>query len=189
MTVNPYYTMYLMKMVGVYMEYIRVGKIVNTHGIKGDVKVLPLTDNINRFEKLNSVYLEDDKSCIQIERVWYSKGFVMLKLRGYDNINDVLKFKDKYIVIKEKNAIKLPEDSYFIHQIIGIRVFCSDGKELGEIVDVLQPGSNDVYVIRGMDIVNNTEREYLIPAIKDVIKYINIEDKKMIIEPIEGLIE
>lgn len=171
------------------MEYIRVGKIVNTHGIKGDVKVLPLTDDIKRFEKLKSVYIEDDKSCIQIERVWYSKGFVMLKFRGYNNINDVLKYKDKYIVIHEKDAIKLPEDSYFIHQIIGITVFCTDGRELGEIVEVLQPGSNDVYVIKGMDINNSTEKEYLIPAIKDVVKYINIEDKKMIIEPIEGLIE
>ncbi|WIV10839.1 ribosome maturation factor RimM [Proteiniborus sp. MB09-C3] len=171
------------------MEYIRVGKIVNTHGIKGDVKVLPLTDNINRFEKLESVYIEDDKSRIKIEKVWYSKGFVMLKFRGHDDINDVLKYKDKYIVIEEKDAIELPEDSYFIYQIVGIKVFCSDGRELGEIVDILQPGSNDVYVVKGKDIISNVEKEYLIPAIKDVVKYINIEDKKMIIEPIEGLIE
>ena len=171
------------------MEYIRVGKIVNTHGIKGDVKVLPLTDDIKRFEKLESIYIEDDKSCIQIERVWYSKGFVMLKFKGLDNINDVIKFKNKYIVIEEKDAIKLPEDSYFIHQIIGLNVLCTDGKELGIIVDILQPGSNDVYVVKSMDTINNSEKEYLIPAIKDVVKSINLEDKIMIIEPIEGLIE
>lgn len=171
------------------MEYIRVGKIINTHGIRGDVKVLPLTDNIKRFEKLKSVFIEDGKDCLIIEKVWYSKGFVMLKFKGYDNINDVLKYKDKYIVIEEKDAVKLPEDSYFIYQIIGLDVYCSDGRKIGKIVEVLQPGSNDVYVVEEIDIVNNVKKEHLIPAIKDVVKHIDIENKKMIIEPIEGLIE
>ncbi len=171
------------------MKYIRVGKIVNTHGIKGDVKVLPLTDDINRFEKLHSIYIEDDKSPIEIEKVWYSKGFVMLKFKGYNNINDVLKYKDRYIVIDEKDVLELSEDSYFIFQIIGLKVFCTDGNELGEIMDVLQPGGNDVYVVKGKDLIKGIEKEYLIPAIKNVIKLIDIENRKMIIEPIEGLIE
>lgn len=171
------------------MKYIRIGKIVNTHGIKGDVKVLPLTDDINRFEKLHSVYLEDDKRSIEIEKVWYRKGFVMLKFKGHNDINNVLKYKDRYIVINEKDAVELSEDSYFIYQIIGIKVFCSDGKELGEIIDVLQPGGNDVYVVQGKDIVTGIEKEYLIPAIKDIVKLVDIENKKMVIEPIKGLIE
>ncbi len=171
------------------MKYIRVGKIVNTHGIKGDVKILPLTDDINRFEKLHSIYIEDDKNPMKIEKVWYSKGFVMLKFKGYDSINDVIKYKDKYIVIDEKDALELPEDSYFIFEIIGLKVFCSDGNELGEIIDVLQPGGNDVYVVKRKDLEKGIEKEYLIPAIKNVIKLIDIENRKMIIEPIEGLIE
>lgn len=171
------------------MEYIRVGKIINTHGLKGDVKVLPLTDSIDRFEKLHSVYIEDDKTLIEIERVWYRKGFVMLKFKRHDDVNDVLNYKDKYILINEKDAIELPENSYFIYQIIGINVFCTDGRELGKIIEVLQPGGNDVYVVQGKDITKNIDKEYLIPAIKEVIKLIDVENKKMIIEPIEGLIE
>lgn len=171
------------------MRYIRVGKIVNTHGLKGEVKVLPLTDNIDRFEKLESVFIENENSPTQIERVWYKKGFVMLKFKPYDDINDVIKLKDKYIVIDERDAIKLPEDSYFIYQIIGINVYCSDGRELGEIVDVLQPGGNDVYVVHNKVSSKDSKKEYLIPAIKEVVKFIDIENKKMIIEPIEGLIE
>lgn len=171
------------------MEYIRIGKIVNTHGIKGDVKVLPLTDNIKRFEKLDSVYIEEDKSVLNIEKVWYNKGFVMLKFKGFNDINNVLKFKNKYIVIKEKDRISLPKDSYFIYQIIGLKVYCTDGTEIGEITEVLQPGGNDVYVVKSTEVENNKEKEYLIPAIKDVIKQIDIENKTMIIEPLEGLIE
>lgn len=173
------------------MKYIRVGKIINTHGLKGDVKVLPLTDSIERFEKLHSVYIESEyeKCPIKIEKIWYRKGYVMLKFENHDDINDVLKYKDKYITINEKDAIELPEDSYFIYQIIGVKVFCSDGRELGEIIDVLQPGGNDVYVVQGKALNRNIEKEYLIPAIKEVVKYIDIENKKMIIEPIEGLIE
>ncbi|SDZ02361.1 16S rRNA processing protein RimM [Proteiniborus ethanoligenes] len=171
------------------MKHIRIGKIVNTHGINGDVKVLPLTDDSKRFEKLDSIFIEDNKVSVQIERVWYSKGFVMLKFKGYDNINDVLKYKDKYIVIDEKNAVELPEDSYFIFQIIGIKVYCSDGRELGEIIEVLQPGGNDVYVVQDIDKKTGDKKEYLIPAIKDVVKKIDIDNKEMIIEPIKGLIE
>lgn len=171
------------------MKYIRVGKIINTHGLKGDVKVLPLTDSIDRFENLHSVYIENDEIPIEIERVWYRKGFVMLKFKRHDDINDALKYKDKYIVINEKDAIELPENSYFIYQIIGISVFCTDGRELGKIIDVLQPGGNDVYVVQGKDINNNIDKEYLIPAINEVIKLVDVENKKMIIEPIEGLIE
>lgn len=171
------------------MNYIRIGKIVNTHGINGDVKVLPLTDDIKRFENLDSVLLENDNRAIEIEKVWYRKGFVMLKFINHDNINDVLKYKDKYIVISEKDAIKLPKDSYFIFEIIGIKVYCVDGKELGEIVEVLQPGGNDVYVVQSVDDKTGLKKEYLIPAIKNVVKEINIDKKVMIIEPIKGLIE
>ncbi|WP_069649678.1 ribosome maturation factor RimM [Caloranaerobacter ferrireducens] len=163
------------------IDFIKVGKIVNTHGIKGELKILPLTDDMTRFEELEYVYVEKQK--IEIEDVWYKKNFVMLKFKGFDNINDVLCFKGKYVYVDKENAIELPEDTYFIFQIIGLNVYLKNGKFLGEIKDVIQTGSNDVYVVK------NDNREYLIPAIKEVIKEINLDDKKVIIDPLEGMIE
>lgn len=163
------------------IDFIKVGKIVNTHGIKGELKILPLTDDMTRFEDLEYVYVEKQK--IEIEDVWYKKNFVMLKFKGFDNINDVLCFKGKYVYVDKENAIELPEDTYFIFQIIGLNVYLKNGKFLGEIKDVIQTGSNDVYVVK------NDNREYLIPAIKEVIKEINLDDKKVIINPLEGMIE
>ncbi|WP_427338594.1 ribosome maturation factor RimM [Caloranaerobacter sp. DY30410] len=163
------------------IDFIKVGKIINTHGIKGELKIFPLTDDMTRFEELEYVYIEKRK--IEIEDVWYKKNFVMLKFKGFDNINDVLCFKGKYVYIDKENAIELPEDTYFIFQIIGLNVYLKDGKFLGKIKDIIQTGSNDVYVVR------DNSREYLIPAIKEVIKEINLDDKKMIIDPLEGMIE
>lgn len=163
------------------IDFIKVGKIVNTHGIKGELKVLPLTDDMTRFEELEYVYVENQK--IEIEDVWYKKNFVMLKFKGFDNINDVLCFKDKYVYIDKENAIELPEDTYFIFQIIGLNVYLMSGELLGKITDVIQTGSNDVYVVK------DDNKEYLIPAIKEVIKEINLDDKKVIIDPLEGMIE
>jgi len=163
-------------------KYIRIGKIVNTHGIRGDIKVLPLTDDPSRFEELKVIYIDNENTEVEIQKVWYSKGFVMLKLKEFNNINDVIKFKNSYILIDEKNAVKLPNDTFFISQVIGLSVFCTDGNKLGEVIDVLQPGGNDVYVIKG------DNKEYLIPAVKEFIKSVEIENKKMIIDPIEGMI-
>lgn len=164
-------------------EYIQVGKIINTHGIKGEVKVLPLTDDMKRFEELSTVYIEDAEKEFKIENVWYKKNFVILKFKNFDNINDVLNLKNKFILIHEDDAIQLEEDTYFIFQLIGIKVYTVEGIKLGEVTDVLQPGANDVYVVK------EGRKEYLIPAIKNVIKEVDIENKKMIIDPIEGLIE
>ncbi|KNF08786.1 ribosome maturation factor RimM [Gottschalkia purinilytica] len=163
-------------------NYIQVGKIVNTHGVKGDIKILPLTDDMTRFEKLKSVFVGEEKLEIEISKVWYNKGFVMLRFKGYDDINKVIKFKDLLLYIDKKDAVDLPKDSYFIYEIIGIKVYTSEGEYLGEIKDVLQPGANDVYVVK------EGSNEYLIPAIKDVVKSIDIDEKKMIIELLEGLI-
>ncbi|KGG80776.1 ribosome maturation factor RimM [Caloranaerobacter azorensis] len=163
------------------IDFIKVGKIVNTHGIKGEMKVLPLTDDMTRFDELEYVYIENQK--VEIEDVWYKKNFVMLKFKDFDNINDVLCFKGKYIYIDRENAIELPEDTYFIFQIIGLNVYLKDGRFIGEIKDIIQTGSNDVYVVR------DGNKEYLIPAIKEVVKEINLDDNKVIIDPLEGMIE
>lgn len=165
------------------VDYIQVGKIVNTHGIKGDVKVLPLTDDAKRFEDLKKVYLGDEKLRLEIEHIGYIKGNVLIRFKGYDNINDVEKFRDKIVWVDEEDKIKLPKDSYFLHDIIGLDVYLADGTLIGAVKDILQPGANDVYVVKGKD------KEYLIPAIRDVVKEVDIEERKIVIEPLEGLLE
>ncbi len=163
-------------------NYIQIGKIVNTHGIKGDLKVIPLTNDKARYEVLHDVFIEGENEKFIIEKVWYKKDSVMVKLKGYDNINDVIKFKDRFLLIEEKDAIDLPADTFFIFQIIGLKVYTVDNKAIGEVVDVLQPGANDVYVI------SNNGKELLIPAIKEVVKKVDLEENKLIIDPIEGMI-
>lgn len=162
-------------------EYVQVGKIINTHGLNGFLKVIPLTDDPKRYDKLDTVYVEDEK--LKIENVWYNKGFVMIKFLGYDNINDVIKYKNKHIQIDTRDSVKLPENSYFIYQIIGLNVYDKECNLVGEIVDVLQPGGNDVYVVR-----NTVGKEHYIPAVKEFIEEINLDDNTMIINPIEGMI-
>lgn len=165
------------------MEYIQVGKIVNTHGINGDVKVVPFTDDIKRFEKLKIIFIGDEKLQMEISKVGYVKGNVLLRFKDHENINYVEKFKNQFIYIDEKDKVKLPKDSYFIHDIIGLDMYLIDGAKIGKVKDVLQPGANDVYVVKGEG------KEYLIPAIRDVIKEVDLDEGKIIIEPLEGLLE
>ena len=165
------------------MEYIQVGKIVNTHGIRGDVKVLPLTDDVKRFEDLKHVFVGENKLKLDIVKVGYVKGNVLLKFRQYDNINDVEKFKNSMVFIDEKDKIELPEYSYFLNDILGLEVYLEDETHIGTIKDILQPGANDVYVVK------KGSNEYLIPAIKSVVKKVDIAENKMIIDPLEGMLE
>lgn len=163
--------------------YIYIGKIVNTHGIRGDVKVYPYTSDVKRFEKLKEICIEGEDNPVEIERVWYSKNMVMLKLKGYNNINEVLKFKEKAIMIPESDAVELKEDEYFLYQLKGIEVFDTDGNYIGVVKEVLQPGANDVYVVK------NGRKEYLIPGAKEIVPVIDVKNKKMIVKVIEGLLE
>lgn len=164
-------------------EYVNIGKIANTHGIKGELKIIPLTDDKTRYEDLEYVFIEDETDKFYIEKIWYNKNLVMIKFKNFDNINDVLKFKNKFINVHKENLVKLPEDTYFIFDLIGIDVYTSDNTKIGSIKDVLQTGANDVYII------NNGKKEILIPAVKEIVKEVNLNEKTMIIEPIEGLIE
>lgn len=163
-------------------EFINIGIITNTHGIKGELKIKPLTDNKERYKYLEYFYIENNNEKIFIEKVWFKKDLVVVKLKDYNNINDVLHFKSKYVSITSDMLVKLPDDSYFIFDLIDITVYTKNGKELGKIKEVLQPGGNDVYVIK------DNKREILIPAVKEIIIEVNIPDKKMIIDPIEGMV-
>ncbi len=164
-------------------DYIKVGKIVNTHGVKGYIKCIPLTDDLERFEELEYVYTEKDNIKRTIDDVWYQKGLVCLKLKDIDDMDKAESFKDTYISIVEDQLRVLPANSYYLFDLEGMDVYSNNGDYIGKISEIYQTGANDVYEVK------NNKNSYLIPAIKDVVKSVNVQDKKMIINVIEGLLE
>lgn len=165
------------------LEYFKIGQIVKVQGLKGDMRVYPLTDYKERFEEIDWVYISDDtKTKYEIEKVRYKGNVVILKIKGIDTINDAEKLIKKYLKIPRENARELEDDEYFISDLIGIKAYTVDGEYVGVLNDVLQTGANDVYLIK-----NDENKEILIPAIKKFVPELSIEDKKMIIDPIEGM--
>lgn len=164
-------------------EYFIIGQVLTTQGNKGEVRVLPLTDFPERYLELKTILLDLKEGLVEVglERVSYHKQFVILKLAGYDSMDEAEKLRNIYIKIKPEEGVDLPEGHYFIRDIIGLEVFTLEGELLGQIEDVLQLSSNDIYVVK------KGKKEILIPAIKDVVKEINIEKRKMLIDPLEGL--
>lgn len=164
---------------------IEIGQIVNTYGIKGFVKVVPFTDNINRFEDLENIYVETKKGLetFQMEEVKYSKNMVLLKLKGIDDINIAENYRNCYLKIDRKDAVTLPEDTYFIIDLIDMEVITEEGETLGNIIDVYPTGSNDIYVVK-----NEQGKQILLPAISEVVKTVDIPNKKMIVHLMNGLI-
>lgn len=170
---------------GEILDFTIIGQIINTHGIKGELKVYPLTNDVNRFDKLKSAYLGTDKIPVNITGVKYHKEIVILRLKEFNDINEVIKFKSQYIYVDEENKVVLPEDNYFISDLIGCRVIDTESNPLGIIKDVLQGYSNDVYVV----LDDSNKKEYLLPAVKEFIKQVDIKDKLVVVDPIEGMIE
>ncbi len=166
------------------MDYTIIGKIINTHGIKGDLKVYPLTDSLDRFFDLEKVYIGEEKEVALIKEVKVHKGLALLRFKDLENINDVERFKDHYIYVDDLNKVKLEKDHYFISDLIDCKVILEDGSEVGNVSDVLQGGANDVYVI-----TNKDKKEFLIPAVFEFIKKVDIQNKVIVIDPIEGMIE
>ncbi|SMC67086.1 ribosome maturation factor RimM [Sporomusa malonica] len=157
-------------------DLITIGKIVAPHGVRGDVRIFPLTDFPDRFHDLKAVFV-DDVGQLQLESARPHKKFILLKFAGIDTMDDAARLSGKLIKIGRKDAVKLPEGQYYVFDIIGLNVFTEDGEPLGVITDVLQPGSNDVYVVEQPD-----KRELLLPAIKDVVKKIDIAGKQMVVK-------
>lgn len=165
-------------------DYLEIGQIVNTFGIKGILKVNPFTDDITRFEKLKTVYICKKSSMeeVEIEEVKYHKNMVLLKLKGIDDMNLAEKYKGMYLKIHRKDAIKLPKDTYFIADLIGLEVYTDEGVLLGKVDDIYNTGSNDIYVVK-----DELGKQKLLPGIDEVIKVIDIETGKIIVNLIEGL--
>lgn len=166
-------------------QLMEIGQIVNTYGIKGFVKVVPFTDNINRFEELDEVYLQTKNGLetFEIEEVKYSKNTVLLKLKGIDDINIAEKYRNCYLKIDRKNAVELPEDTYFIVDLLECEVITDEDEILGKVTDVYPTGSNDIYVVK-----DKQGKQVLLPAISQVIKQVDIENKKITVHLIDGLI-
>lgn len=131
-------------------EYFEVGQIVNTFGIKGQLKVKPFTDNINRFEELKTVYIckKNEMKKVEIEDVKYNKQCVLLKIKGIEDLTEAEKYKGLFLKIDRKDAKKLPKDTYFIADILGLEVYTEEGELLGKVDDIFPTGANDVYVVK-----------------------------------------
>ncbi|NLJ78554.1 MAG: 16S rRNA processing protein RimM [Tissierellia bacterium] len=166
------------------MDYIQVGKIINTHGIKGEVTIYPLTDDRYRFNDLQIVYLGHDRRRVIVEGARYHKNMVLLKFEEFDNIDDVLPYKGEYLYIDSQDRVILPEDRFFLFDIIGAIVYTVEGKRVGMVSQVIQSTGNDVYVVRN----DEMDQEYMIPAVKEFIISIDIDNRRIVIDPIEGMI-
>lgn len=166
-------------------EYLEIGQIVNTNGLKGMLKIKPFTDDITMFENLEIIYIQKGQELIakNIEEVKYVKNMVLLKLEGIDNIEEAEKYRNMYIKIDKEDIGDIPEDSYLVVDMLKCNVYTEENEMLGKMVDILSTGSNDVYVVKTAE-----GKEVLLPAIKDVIKEIDIKNKKIIVSLMDGLI-
>lgn len=169
-------------------KYFNVGKIVNTHGIRGEVKVISSTDfPEERYKKGNTLYIEiGPKEMVEVkvasERL--HKNFYLLTFVGLGNINDVEKFKGKILKISEDQLDdELTEDEFYYHEIIDCEVFTEEGEKLGTISEILSPGANDVWVVK-----RSGEKDLLLPYIENVVKEVDVENKKVIVHLLEGLL-
>ncbi len=166
-------------------EFFEIGNIVNTQGIKGDVRIMPTTDDINRFKKLKSIIVvnkKNERKELEIEKVWFHKQFVVIKFVGVDDMNAGEKLKNHKIIINRNDAIKLNKDEYFISDLYDMEVFEND-RFLGIITNIIFTGANDVYVVTNKE----TGKEILIPAIKQCILNVSVADNKMNVNLLKGL--
>lgn len=167
-------------------QILQVGVISSTHGVRGEVKVYPTTDDPNRFKKLKQVIVDTGHGQLiwEIQGVKFFKQFVILKFKGIDNINDIEKYKGKSLYVARKDAVTLEKDEYFIADLIDMQVVLEDGTEFGVLRDVMKTGANDVYCIE-----TESYGEVLLPAIGECIREVDIEAGKMTVHLLDGLVE
>ena len=165
-------------------EILQVGVIASTHGIAGEVKVFPTTDDVKRFKKLKYVILDTGKEKMNLEicQVKFFKQMVILKFKEFQSINDVERFRGKSLYVTRENAVKLQKDEYFIADMIGMHVVSTEGEDLGNLTDVIQTGANDVYVVEKTGCP-----QLLLPAIKECIRKIDMEQGEITVYLMPGL--
>lgn len=166
-------------------EYFEIGQIVNTSGLKGILKIKPFTDDIKKFSNLKTIYIKTKSGLTEfkIEQVRYVKNMVMLKVAGIDTVEEAEKYRNLYIKILRDQEEELEEGSYYVVDILGCKVNTDANQELGKIVDVFQTGSNDVYVVK-----DEQGKQILLPAIKEVIKNVDVKNKIITVHLLEGLV-
>lgn len=167
-------------------DLLQVGAITSTHGVRGEVKVFPTTDDAKRFSKLKEVEMEtkEGTTTLHIKGVKYFKQFVILKFAEYDTLNEVESIKGRKLFVTRKNAVKLQKNEYFIADLIGLKVMDEDKQLEGVLTDVLQTGANDVYEIELSD-----GRSLLLPAIADCVLSVDLENRVIKIHILEGLLD
>ncbi len=166
-------------------DFLRIGVVTTAHGVKGELKVFPTTDDMNRFKKLKSLYVEKKnvRKEFKISGVKFFKQFVLLKLEGIDTMDDALLYKDADLLVDRKHAVRLEKDEYFITDLIGLDVYDENNIKIGILKEVYPTGANDVYEIETSD-----EKTFLLPAIKDCVLDVDIKNNKMTVHILEGLI-
>ena len=166
-------------------KYLEIGQIVNTFGIKGMVKVKPFTDNIERFSNLEKIYIKNKSGQTEykIQEVKYHKNMVLVKFEGIENPEQANLLRNSYLMIDREEEKPLEEGTYYIVDMIGMDVYTDEGEKLGNIEDIFNTGSNDIYVVK-----SELGKQILLPAISDVVKNIDMENKKMVVHLISGLI-
>ncbi|WP_082234191.1 ribosome maturation factor RimM [Halobacillus massiliensis] len=168
-------------------KFFNVGQIINTHGIKGEVKVRRITDFEERFKPGQLLYWVNDKKDIKeltVRSHRVHKGFDLLTFEGHSSINEVEQYRDGYLKVTESDQEELGENEFYFHEIIGSEVFLTNEEKLGEIKEILTPGANDVWVVR-----RNKKKDLLVPYIEQVVKEVDVVNKRVIIDPIEGLLD
>lgn len=167
-------------------EMLRVGVVTSTHGIAGEVKVFPTTDDVQRFKKLKEVFVDlgREQLTLHISGVKFFKNMVILRFREFGNINEVEKLVKKDLMISRDMAVPLGENENFVCDLIGLLAVTDDGTVLGRLTDVLQTGANDVYAV-----TDERGREILIPAIKQCILNVDLNEQKMTVHLLEGLLD
>ncbi|HZK71922.1 MAG TPA: ribosome maturation factor RimM [Clostridia bacterium] len=158
-------------------DFMSVGKIGKTHGLKGEVKVFSLTDSLERFKTLKSVYIDGEIRKVEGCKLQHDRA--ILKIEGIDSIEQAELYRNKYLMVKREDAVELPEDSYYVADLMECNVYDDTGEELGKVFDVLHTPGNDVYWVKG----NN--KEVLIPVLKDIVVSIDIVERKIVIKPVK----
>lgn len=167
-------------------KLLRVGVVTAPHGVRGEVKVFPTTDDMKRFKKLKTVLLDlgKEQKTLEIEQVKFFKNMVILKFKGIDDINDVEGFRQKDLFVTRDQAVKLLPDENFIADLIGLTVMTDEGTVLGTLFDVLKTGANDVYCVKTAE-----GKDVLLPAIKDCILNVDLEKQEVLVHILDGLLD
>ena len=167
-------------------QFFQVGVISSTHGVHGEVKVYPTTDDPKRFLKLKEVLLDTPKGYmpLKVEKVRFFKQMVIVKFEGYDTIESIQMYRQKGLFVPREQAVPLAEDEYYVADLLDMDVYLEDGELFGKVKDVMQSAANDVYIIRSL-----AHGEVLLPAIAECVKEVSVEENRMVIHLLDGLVE